>query len=138
MARTTKTVELKSNPLTSMDLQETQEMLFLKRKALLENSIQRMQKTEHSRTNHSDLADKASAEEEFRMTLRTQTLEQNLIRDIDNALQNIKNGEFGYCALCGNEIGKKRLQAHPMATHCIECKTTSEMKKGYRTSGELL
>ncbi len=138
MASTTKTVELESNLLTSMDLQEIQEMLFLKRKAVLENSIQRMQKTEHSRSNYSDLVDKASAEEEFRMKLRTQTLEQNLIRDIDNALQNIKNGEFGYCELCGNEIGKKRLQAHPMATHCIECKTTSEMKNGYRTSGELL
>ncbi len=138
MASTTKTVELESNPLTSMDLQEIQETLFLKRKALSENSIQLMQKTEHSRSNHSDLVDKASAEEEFRMKLRTQTLEQNLIRDIDNALQNIKNGEFGYCELCGNEIGKKRLQAHPMATHCIECKTTSEMKQGYRTSGKLL
>ena len=48
------------------------------------------------------------------------------------ALQNIKNGTFGYCELCGNEIGKKRIQAYPTATHCIECKTTFEAKGRWR------
>lgn len=126
MASTTKTIKIENNHLTSIDLKEIQEVLFLKREALVENSAQFIQKTEHNHSNSSDIVDKASIEEGFRMKLRTQALEQNLIRDIDAALQSIKNGEFGYCTLCGNEIGKKRIQAYPTATHCIECKTAFE------------
>lgn len=136
MASTTKTVE--NNRFTQMDLIEIQETLLSKRQSLIENSVPLIQKTQHNRSNHSDLIDKASVEEEFRMKLRTQVLEQNLIRDIDNALRNIKNGEFGYCELCGNEIGKKRIQAYPTATHCIECKTIFESKKRSQTHGVLV
>lgn len=138
MASTTKTIETESNHLTQVDLKEIQNALFLKRKYLLESRAQSIQKTEHNSSNCSDLIDKASVEEEFRMKLRTQALEQNLIRDIDNALQNIKNGEFGYCELCGNEIGKKRMQAYPTATLCIECKTTFEMKKNSKIREEFI
>ena len=135
MASTTKTVE--HNHLTQADLAEVQKTLLSKRQSLIENSVSLTQKAEHNSSNYSDLIDKASIEEEFRMKLRTQVLEQNLIRDIDNALRNIKNGEFGYCELCGNEIGKKRIQAYPTATHCIECKTTFEAKSRAQTHGVL-
>ena len=138
MASTTKTVKTEGNHLTQVDLKEIEEALFLKRKYLLESRAQPIQKTEHNRSNCSDLIDKASVEEEFRIRLRTQVLEQNLIRDIDNALQNIKNGTFGYCELCGNEIGKKRMQAYPTATHCIECKTIFEMKKSSKIREEFI
>lgn len=135
MASTTKTAE--NNRFTQVDLIKIQEILLSKRQSLIENSVPLIQKATHNGSNHSDLIDKASVEEEFRMKLRTQVLEQNLIRDIDNALQNIKNGEFGYCELCGNEIGKKRIQAYPTATHCIECKTTFEAKNRAQTHGVL-
>ena len=136
MASTTKTVE--HNRLTQVDLTEIQKTLLSKRPSLIENSVSLIQNAEHNGSNHSDLIDKASVEEEFRMKLRAQALEQNLIRDIDNALQNIKNGTFGYCELCGNEIGKKRIQAYPTATHCIECKTTFETKNRSQTHGVLV
>ena len=135
MASTTKTVE--HNRLTQADLAEVQKILLSKRQSLIENSVSLIQNAEHNGSNHSDLIDKASVEEEFRMKLRAQALEQNLIRDIDTALRNIKNGEFGYCELCGNEIGKKRIQAYPTATHCIECKTTFEAKSRSQTHGVL-
>ena len=136
MASTTKTVE--HNRLTQVDLTEIQKTLLSKRQSLIENSVSLIQNAEHNGSNHSDLIDKASVEEEFRMKLCAQALEQNLIRDIDNALQNIKNGTFGYCELCGNEIGKKRIHAYPTATHCIECKTTFEAKNRSQTHGVLV
>lgn len=136
MASTTKTAE--HNRLTQADLAEVQKILLSKRQSLIENSVSLIQNAEHNGSNHSDLIDKASVEEEFRMKLRAQALEQNLIRDIDTALRNIKNGEFGYCELCGNEIGKKRIQAYPTATHCIECKTTFEAKNRSQTHGVLV
>lgn len=43
-----------------------------------------------------------------------------LIR-IEAALRRIDEGEYGYCADCGEEISDKRLEADPSATHCINC-----------------
>lgn len=40
---------------------------------------------------------------------------------IDNALTRIKNGTYGKCRICSEEIKPKRLSALPYATTCIEC-----------------
>lgn len=43
------------------------------------------------------------------------------LREIDNALSRIENGEYGICNTCGEEIDEKRLQAIPYASQCINC-----------------
>lgn len=43
------------------------------------------------------------------------------IQQIRLALLRIKNGTYGTCAKCGNEIGRDRLEARPIATRCIKC-----------------
>lgn len=40
---------------------------------------------------------------------------------IDAALRRIEEGEYGYCAECGEPIADKRLAHDPAATHCIGC-----------------
>ena len=135
MTKINMAVKTESNKLTQADLQNIKEGLLLRRKVLLDNKIQLIQKPDHPHSTYSDVIDKASIEERFHIKLRTQILEQNLIRDIDIALKNIENGEFGYCMLCGCEIHKERIQAYPTATHCVECKTAVEMKKNYKTHG---
>jgi len=40
---------------------------------------------------------------------------------IDAALARIKDGSYGTCAICGEEIPEKRLAALPYATTCISC-----------------
>ena len=35
----------------------------------------------------------------------------------------IESGEYGVCKYCKEEIGKKRLQARPVASACVKCKT---------------
>lgn len=42
---------------------------------------------------------------------------------IDNALERIKNGKYGICKLCGQEIAQGRLEAIPYAALCITCQT---------------
>ena len=37
--------------------------------------------------------------------------------------------DYGYCESCGVNIGIKRLEARPTATHCIDCKTLDEIKE---------
>lgn len=49
-------------------------------------------------------------------------LEKNL-DDINQALDRIKKGTYGFCKYCGQPIGKKRLMARPTASSCISCKT---------------
>ena len=76
-----------------------------------------------------DPVDRASQEEEFAFELRTRDRERKLITKIAGSLDQIKLGEYGYCFECGIEIGVKRLEARPTATHCIDCKTLDEIKE---------
>ena len=79
--------------------------------------------------NHADSADRATQEEGFSLELRERDRERKLIRKIDQALSRLDNSDFGYCKLCGVEIGIRRLEARPTATMCIDCKTFDEIKE---------
>ena len=76
-----------------------------------------------------DPIDRASQEEEFAFELRTRDRERKLINKIAGSLEQIKQDDYGYCFACGIEIGVKRLEARPTATHCIDCKTLDEIKE---------
>ena len=78
---------------------------------------------------YADPIDRASQEEEFAFELRTRDRERKLLNKIAGSLEQIKNDDYGYCYACGIEIGVKRLEARPTATHCIDCKTLDEIKE---------
>jgi len=80
-----------------------------------------------------DPTDRATQEEEFSLKLRTRDRERKLIKKIDEALQAIQDEEYGYCEVCGIEIGIQRLEARPTATQCIDCKTLAEIKERQRS-----
>ncbi len=79
--------------------------------------------------NFPDPADRASQEEEFSLELRTRDRERKLIKKIDEAMNEVDTGEYGYCETCGVEIGIRRLEARPTATQCIDCKSLDEIKE---------
>ena len=80
-------------------------------------------------SSYADSADRATQEEGFSLELRERDRERKLIRKIEEALIRIDNNEYGYCDLCGVEIGISRLEARPTATMCIDCKTLDEIKE---------
>ena len=43
------------------------------------------------------------------------------VQRIDAALARIEEGEFGYCAVCGEDIEPKRLDHDPTVPSCIAC-----------------
>jgi RNA polymerase-binding protein DksA len=45
---------------------------------------------------------------------------------VNHALQRIKQGDYGECEECGDEINKKRLKIMPYTTLCIECAQSLE------------
>ena len=77
-------------------------------------------------TKLSDPNDAATQEEEFRLELRTRDRERKLIIKIDQALQRVDDGAYGYCEDTGEPIGIKRLEARPIATLCIEAQERHE------------
>ena len=98
-----------------------------------EHLREEMQKTfDHLKNkgeSYADPIDRASQEEEFAFELRTRDRERKLINKIASSLDQIKQDDYGYCYACGIEIGVKRLEARPTATHCIDCKTLDEIKE---------
>ena len=40
----------------------------------------------------------------------------------------LESGKYGYCEVCGEPIGKARLQAFPRATLCVACKQREERR----------
>jgi len=49
-----------------------------------------------------------------------------VLADIDAALKRIDGGTYGTCISCGSEIPLGRLEAHPAASLCIDCKRRAE------------
>lgn len=80
-------------------------------------------------SNFPDPNDRATQEEEFALELRTRDRERKLIKKINDALLSLDSGDYGYCEICGVEIGIQRLEARPTATLCIDCKTLDEIKE---------
>jgi RNA polymerase-binding protein DksA len=58
-------------------------------------------------------------EQEFTFSL-LQNQEQ-VLDEIADALERIRQGRFGACEECGQPIPARRLQALPHARHCVEC-----------------
>ena len=73
-----------------------------------------------------DITDRASAETDHALELRTRDRERKLIGKINEALMRIEQGEYGYCEETGEPIGVSRLEARPTATLSIEAQERHE------------
>ena len=91
------------------------------------------EKTIHEMTDHTsnypDPTDRASAESDRSFELRIRDRERKLLAKIKEAIERIDEGSYGVCDECGDEISTKRLNARPVTTLCIECKTAQENKE---------
>ena len=59
--------------------------------------------------------------------------ESDLIREIDEALQRIEDGNYGQCRRCGKPISEERLKAIPTARYDAECQAAIEATQGLET-----
>lgn len=120
---------------TSLDKSELNEIKedLLKRKAQIQNDLEAVGKLE-SPSNDEDYKasfpeygdkDDENAQEisEYSTNLATEQVLEKTLKDINNAIKRIEEGTYGSCKYCGEAIAKKRLQARPVASSCIECKT---------------
>ncbi len=100
------------------------------RSELLRESSETIQHTlQETELQKPDLADRASAETDHALELRTRDRERKLISKINEALMRINDGEYGYCEETGEPIGVARLEARPVATLSLEAQERHEKKE---------
>jgi len=103
-------------------------LVALKR-GILENAGET---TEHLREDTvvvPDPADRATIEEEHALELRTRDRERKLLKKIEQSIQRIDAGDYGYCDETGEPIGVGRLLARPTATLSLEAQQRRELKQ---------
>jgi DnaK suppressor protein len=76
-----------------------------------------------------DIADRASAETDRALELRTRDRARKLISKIDAAIRRIDDDDFGYCEVTGEPISIARLEARPIATMTLEAQEQHERRE---------
>lgn len=99
------------------------------RDSILEESRETVLSMQEDTQNIPDLADRASAETDRALELRTRDRQRKLISKIDAALRRIEDGTYGYCEETGEPISLKRLDARPIATLSLEAQEKHERRE---------
>ena len=100
---------------------------------LLRDSNETIQDLQTESLHEADIADRASAETDRSLMLRTRDRERKLISKIDSALNRLDEGSFGYCEETMEPISLQRLEARPIATLSIEAQERHErMERTHR------
>lgn len=115
--------------MSDAQLAHFRQLLLNWKQELMEEVDRTVQHLKEDASNFADPADRATQEEEFSLELRTRDRERKLIRKINETLDKIEEGDYGYCDACGIEIGIRRLEARPTATLCVDCKSLAEIKE---------
>ena len=103
------------------------------RAELLDESSETLKNMQEESLAEPDMADRASLEADRSLELRTRDRQRKLISKIDEALERIDDGNYGYCEETGEPIALRRLEARPIATLSIEAQERHErMEKTHR------
>jgi len=111
-------------------------ILMSLRQRILEGGDKIVTHMKEEAINYPDPNDRASQEEDFRLELRTRDRERKLLKKIEESLELLREKDYGYCEVCGVEIGLRRLEARPTATLCIDCKTLDEIREKQQKQDE--
>lgn len=101
-------------------------LLIAKISELLNEAEKTVSEMTDGKENYPDPTDRASLEADRNFELRIRDRERKLIAKMQEAIKRIDDGTYGICEMCGNPISEKRLQARPVTTSCIDCKTKQE------------
>lgn len=103
------------------------------RAQLLEEAEQTLHSLQSDSLAQPDWTDRASMETDRALELRTRDRARKLIVKINEALNRVEDGSYGYCEETAQPIGIKRLMARPIATLSIEAQERHErMERSHR------
>lgn len=122
-------------PSTKEDYMNPKQLEYFRQKLvnwraeLVKESSETLQDLKETSLNEPDMNDRASNEADQSLELRTRDRMRKLIKKINQALDRIENGTYGYCEETGEPIGLGRLEARPVATLSIEAQERHERKE---------
>jgi len=73
-----------------------------------------------------DIADKAANSYTKEFLFHQSNNDRQLLQLVEEALNRIREGAYGECVNCGNELNAKRLEAVPWTRYCINCQEKVE------------
>ena len=115
-----------------MHLEYFRQKLETWKKSLVNQAKDTLDELRSGGLNQPDDVDRASLEADKSIDLRTKDRARKLISKINEALERIEDGSYGYCEETGEPIGLQRLEARPIATLSIEAQERHErMEKTY-------
>jgi DnaK suppressor protein len=99
------------------------------REEILRSTKETLQHLQDDSAQYADIADRATSETERSLELRARDRQRKLIAKIDDALERIEDGTYGYCEETGEPISLKRLDARPIATLSVEAQERHERRE---------
>ena len=115
-------------------LQQIKNNLLAQRESLLKEAGEALSMLPGD-LNFPDMGDQATAETDRNFMLRLRDRERMLLKKIEETIERIDNNDYGNCEECACEIGIKRLEARPVTTLCIDCKTRQEEEERITQGG---
>ena len=82
--------------------------------------------TRDAAAKHADPADQAASEYERQSLVHKAATARQILRNLTQALERMRQGTFGECAECGGDIELKRLEVIPWARYCVKCQEERE------------
>ncbi|MHA1518240.1 MAG: RNA polymerase-binding protein DksA [Alphaproteobacteria bacterium] len=99
------------------------------RDEILRSTKETLQHLHDDSAQYADIADRATSETERSLELRARDRQRKLICKIDDALERIEEGTYGYCEETGEPISLKRLDARPIATLSVDAQERHERRE---------
>ncbi len=110
-------------------LEKFRKQLEAKRDDILGETDKTLSEMTDQSGNIPDPNDRASVESGRNFELRIRGRERKLLSKIEEAIERVEEGTYGVCEDCEEKIGVKRLEARPVTTLCIDCKTLQEQRE---------
>lgn len=114
-------------PISPQSVRRYKERLLQQKSALERSTLSAVEQGRETVTEEAqDTADQAVFSYQKELLFTRGTHDHSQLTLVKNALDRLKDGSFGECVECGNQIGAKRLEALPWTPYCIDCQEKME------------
>lgn len=122
-------------PISSQSVRRFKERLLQQKRNLERSNLSVVEQGRETIAEEAqDTADQAVFSYQKELLFTRGTHNHGQLSLVKHALERLKEGTFGECIECGNEIGAKRLEALPWTPYCIDCQ--EKMERGNLSSTE--
>jgi DnaK suppressor protein len=120
---------VKKETIDYQELEKLKEILLQKREEIIGGVRQiHASSQEIGQDGIQDIADEASNLYNRQVLMSLNENQRKILREVDEALDRIKEGTYGVCDICEKPIGVKRLWIKPFAKYCVQCQSLIEQQ----------